>query len=116
MHIDFFKSELGKVWERFNETFGRVTVCNIRKRQSVMLAIVSMGLLQNKISGAQSKDEVRTDIQRFVKTRNVLNNIFSSIENQQKERRDCVKSSHDGTGNPRRKGESVPALRQHIHN
>jgi hypothetical protein len=82
MPVDFFESELEKVRIRFNETYCRMTVCNIKTRQSVMLAIVSMGLLHNKISGAHSRDEVRPDIRKFVRTRNTLNNLFNQIRKE----------------------------------
>ena len=111
MPVDFFETELGKVRERFNQTFGRMTVCNIKTWQSVILAIVSIGLLQKKISSAHSKDEVRQDIQRFVKTRNVLNNIFNSIENHQKERRDHDRANYDGTDYTGSRSRNVRALR-----
>lgn len=97
MPVKFFKTELKRVQEQFNETFGMIIVCDIRTRQSVISAIVLMGLLQKRISGAQSKDEVKPDIQRFVKTRNVLNKIFNSIENHQKERRDYDRANYDVT-------------------
>jgi hypothetical protein len=79
MPVDFFETELTKVQDQFNETFGSVIVCNIRTRQKVMLAIIGMGLLQHKISAADDKDLVRPDIQKFVRTRNTLNKIFNQF-------------------------------------
>ena len=95
MPVNFFETELKSVQEQFNETFGMMIVCDIRTRQSVIFAIVLMGLLQKKISNAQSKVEVKPDIQRFVKTRDVLNDIFNSIENHQKERRDYDRENNE---------------------
>jgi hypothetical protein len=98
MPVDFFETELTKVRDRFNGTFGSVTVCNIRTRQNVILAIIGMGLSQRKISAAGDKDSVRPDIQRFVKTRNNLNKIFNQFgkENhhvEPTEQRDTVADS-----------------------
>lgn len=82
MPVDFFETELEKVRVGFNETFGRMIVCNLKTRQSVMLAIVSMGLLHKKISGAHSRDEVRSDIQKFVRIRNTLTNLFNQMRKE----------------------------------
>ena len=80
MAIDFFTSELHKVQDRFNQTFGKMIVCNINTRQRIMLAIISLGLLERKIMEAQNKDLVRTEIQRFIRGRNVLNRHFDEVE------------------------------------
>lgn len=76
MAIDFFQNELHKVQDRFNQTFGRMVVCNINTRQRVMLAIISLGLLERKIMETHK----RSDIQRFIRTRNVLNKFFDQFK------------------------------------
>jgi len=84
---NYFEKELCKIQQHFNETFGNLIVCDLRLRQRVILSIISMGKLSGKISRAKSKDDVRDEIRRFMKTRKILKNIFNKIEIQQKERR-----------------------------
>lgn len=90
MPIDFFEKELMKARRRFNETFGMQEVCDLKLRQSVILAICFLGLIAGKIKKAKNKDDVRDEIKQFMKNQNTLNNLFKRIE-QQKERR-----SYDG--------------------
>lgn len=94
---DFFEKEISKAQNRFNLTFGNLTVCDLRLRRTIIFSIVSMGRLSDKIVQAKSKDNVRGEIKRFMKTRNILNNLFDQFENQ-KEGRD-----HDCSGDNARK-------------
>ena len=88
MRIDFFHTELCKVQDRFNETFGKLVVCNVNQRQRIMLSIISMGRLEKKIMAAGSMDNARDDIQRFIRTRNYLTKEFNKVEEHFKERRE----------------------------
>ena len=88
MRIDFFNTELCKVQDRFNETFGKLVVCNVSQRQRIMLSIISMGRLEKKIMAAGSMDNARSDIKRFVRTRNHLNKEFNKVEEYFRERRE----------------------------
>ena len=94
---DFFEKEISKAQNRFNLTFGNLTVCDLRLRRTIIFSIVSMGRLSDKIVQAKSKDNVRGEIKRFMKTRNILNNFLDQFENQ-KEGRD-----HDCSGDNARK-------------
>ena len=94
---DFFEKEISKAQNRFNQTFGDLTVCDLRLRRTIIFSIVSMGRLSDKIVQAKSKDNVRGEIKRFMKTRNILNNLFDQFE-KQKEGRD-----HDCSGDNARK-------------
>ncbi len=87
MPIDVFEKELRKVRRRFNKTFGMQKVCDLKLRQSVILAIGFLGKACDKINKAEKKDDVRDEIEKFMKNRNVLNNLFNRLEQQQKERR-----------------------------
>jgi len=69
MPIDFFESEVRKAQNRFNETFGTELVCNVNLRQSVILAICFMGNASKKIKAANNKDQVRSLIKKFMKTK-----------------------------------------------
>ena len=94
MAIDFFEKELTKVQERFNQTFGKQTVCNLELRYSTILAICRLGRECEKIRKTKRKDDVRSEIKRFMKARNILNNLFDQFENQREERDHDYSSSN----------------------
>ncbi len=85
MAIDFFEKELRNAQQNFNQTFGVQDVCNLKLRGSAILAIGFLGKACEKINKAEKKDDVRDEIKKFMRTRNVLNNIFNDFEEQQKE-------------------------------
>ena len=112
MAVDFFEKEVRKVRQRFNETFGRQTVCNLDARYSAILSICRLGILTRKISSAKNKENVRDSTSEFIRIRDVLNNFFNLMEKQMKGRRgytDRRKVSNNlGHGRQRR---SLPELR-----
>ena len=116
MPVDFFEKEVTKAQQKFNQTFGTLKTCDIKLRQSAILKICGLGCLRNKIVKAADRDQVRDEICHFMKIRNILNNVFNSIEAYQKERRhfenDQRTSKHGG--NCLRQGENLPELRQHV--
>ena len=75
MPVDFFKNELSRVQTGFNQTFGVMPLCNPKIRIRVMFAIVQMCLLQRKIVKGKGKE----DISKFVKIKDNLNKIFSTL-------------------------------------
>ena len=87
MPVDFFEEDVKSAQQRFNQTFGELTTCNIRLRQSAILKICGLGCLRNKIVKAADKDQVREEICSFKKIRKTLNNVFNTIEDFQKQRR-----------------------------
>ena len=103
MPIDFFGKEVEKAQSRFNETYGGMVVCNLKFRQAAILSIINLNLLCRKITTAKKKDEVRDDIQAFIRIRNTLNNHFKSIERRNHGSSDGhQRHTNDGTGNGRR--------------
>ena len=88
MAVDFFEKEVRKVRQRFNQTFGRQTVCNLNARYSAILSICRLGILSNRISRAKAKEKVRDSTSEFIRIRDVLNNFFNRMEKQMKERRE----------------------------
>ena len=87
MKVNFFEKELTRIRGRFNQTFGRQTVCDLQARARVIIAIIHMGLLNNKIVKAKDKDAVRDDIRMFIKIKNTLTTIFNNTEKIWEERR-----------------------------
>lgn len=82
MPVDFFEKELDRLKTNFNQTFGEMPLCNPGLRIRVIFAIAQMGILQRRISNHKGKD----DISNFVKTKDKLNEIFSTL-NKIKERK-----------------------------
>ena len=80
MPVNFFATELQKIQDRFNQTFGKMVVFNIKTRQQTILAIVGMGLLEKRISSTTNKEKVRPDIKDFMRTHKTLTNLFDDIE------------------------------------
>ena len=93
MPIQFFTNELYKVYDRFNQTFGKLIVFNVTTRQRMVLSIVSLGMLEKKIIAEKNKDLVRNEIQRFVRTRNILNRYFDEVERKMKDAKHTPKSN-----------------------
>ena len=87
MAVDFFEKELTTVWERYNQTFGKQSVCNLKTRYQVIFAIIHMGMLRKKISKTGDKSMYRDDIGLFIRTKNTLMTIFSNAEKVWQERR-----------------------------
>ena len=87
MNVNFFEKELFKVQQRFNQTFGKQTVCDLQTRAHIIFGIIHMGLLGNKILKTKDKEIVRDDICMFIRTRNTLTTIFNNAEKSWQERR-----------------------------
>ena len=86
MAVDFFEREVRKVRQRFNETFGRLTVCNLDARYSAILSICWLGILGRRISRVKAKQKAKDSINEFIRIRDVLNNVFNLIDKQQERR------------------------------
>jgi hypothetical protein len=93
MKVNFFEKELIKVRERFNQTFGKQTVCDLKTRAQVIIAIIHMGMLNNKIMKAKDKSMVRDDIRKFIRIKNTLTTIFNNAEKFWEERRNYDKGN-----------------------
>ena len=78
--IDFFDREVRSAQDRFNETFGKLVVCNIRTRQLVILSIVRMGLLARKINTEYQGEERRDKIRTFMEIKTILQGYFNAAE------------------------------------
>ena len=90
MAIEFYETELAKVQEEFNSTYGKQIVCDIQTRSVVILSIIAMGLLIKRIHRATDKNDVSADINNFGKYRQGIKNIFETIQKNSNERRNYV--------------------------
>lgn len=94
MSIDFFKAEVKKAQDRFNQTFGKETVCDLKLRQTVILAICFLSNEARKISNAANEDEVRAQIKKFMRTKTTLNKLFVQFELESQERSEYARTQH----------------------
>ncbi|MBC2714931.1 MAG: hypothetical protein HF978_06440 [Desulfobacteraceae bacterium] len=107
MKTDFFEMEVKKAQRKFNQTFGGKIICDLKLKQKIILSICFLGNASRKIKHAKNKDEVREQIKKFVKTKNLLNSIFSEVENAQHERRHHA--------DPEYCMQKHPNIRSHVH-
>ena len=116
MSVDFFEKEVTRAQQKFNQTFGMLKTSDIKLRQSVILKICGLGCLKNKIVKATDRNQVRDEICNFMEIRDILNNVFNSIEDYQKERRHFENDQRISKqrGNCLRRGENLSELRQHV--
>ena len=111
MKVDFFKKELDKVQDRFNQTFGIMPLCDLKLRQSVIFTICHMGCLAKEMAETKSRDHPHNKIARFMQGRNALNRIFDQLEKHLRQRREH--NGHNGPAKETERGniccnESVP--------
>jgi hypothetical protein len=90
MAIDFFERETRSAQRRFNETFGKLRVCDLKLRQAAIVSICLLGRIGENIKISKDENEKKERIRKFMRIRNALNDIFTKIETQQKERRNRV--------------------------
>ena len=83
MPIDFFQKEVGKVQQRFNETFGETEVINLSARFNVIFSIINLGLIAKEIHKQSIKQNGKKDIgkvKEFMRTKIILNKTFDNFE------------------------------------
>ncbi len=108
MTINFFKKELDKLRTRFNETFGETQTCNLKLRQAALVAIIWLGVSEKRINEAPVKNLVRKEIKEFIRARDVLNNLFNRLQDQQSGRRELQREIDIGPGI-----ENLPCAQEH---
>ena len=116
MPVDFFKKEVEKYQERFNQTYGVMVICNIRIREAAIMSIANLGLLCRKITAAKRKHEVKDDIRSFMRIGKILNNHFDQLmERRHYEPITCCQgqSGHEAD-HGRRDGYHLQELRKHL--
>jgi len=83
MPIDFFQKEVGKVQQRFNETFGETEVINLSARFNIIFSIINLGLIAKEIHKQSIKQNGKKDIgkvKEFMRTKIILNKAFDNFE------------------------------------
>jgi hypothetical protein len=96
MAIDFFDREVTRLQDKFNETFGKRVVCNIRTRNAAMISIVGIGLLARKINKSADKKAVRQEIQEFMSRKKIIDRFFERNINPLTERSEHARTAQAG--------------------
>lgn len=86
MNHKYFEKEIRKARQRFNQTFGCLTVCDLKLRQSAIVGVSLLGLAQQRMQ-EKSGAALQTDICKFMRIRNALNRVFDQIESELNQRR-----------------------------
>jgi len=81
--VDFFEREVQKTQQLFNQTYEVLVVCDLKLRQATVMSIINLNLICRKITNAKNKDEVRSYIQKFMKSKTTINNHLKQIERRQ---------------------------------
>jgi hypothetical protein len=79
MGINYFKQSVIEIQEKFNLAYGGRIVFDVRLRQKIILAICHLSLIQKKIDLAIDKDDVRTEIQLFVRKKDQIHRHLQMI-------------------------------------
>jgi len=85
MAIDFFEKEVRKVQDKFNETFGETQAVNLLARFDVIFSIINFGLIAKEINKQSIKQNGKKDIEKvkeFMRTKEILNNVFDRFETE----------------------------------
>jgi hypothetical protein len=88
MGATFFQREVKNMQKRFNETIGRLPVCNLDLRYSLILSICWMEILNKHMNDIDDTEKAKEATYEFIRIRDVLDHCFTMIEKQHHERRD----------------------------
>ena len=94
MTVGFFQGEIQKAQDRFDAIYGGRHVCDLEVRNGLVIAISWMGVLKKRVIRTSGKGTSRADIQKFVRSRDIVNSIFNRIETELGER-----GCHGNAGN-----------------
>ncbi len=103
MPVGFISDELRKAQDRFNATYGGLRVCDLQVRNGLVIAISWMGVLKRRVDSADNGEVCRTDIQKFVRSRDLVNSVLNRIDAELSERRghgnacDVAERAKDGS-------------------
>ena len=86
MNVSMLEKEVLDARQRFNQTFGRMKVCDLKLRQSAIVGVSLLGLAQRRIQ-TETGTARQTAIRKFQRIRSALNNIFNQIESERNQRR-----------------------------
>ena len=77
MNHKYFEKEVQKARQRFNQTFGRLTVCDLKLRQTALVGVSLLGLAQQRIQN-RTGEALQTDICKFMRIRKGVECHFQS--------------------------------------
>ena len=82
MNQTFFEKETRKAQRRFNQTFGQLSLCDVRLRQAAMVGVCLLGRSQKRIANASCQSDLQTERAKFMRIQKALEGVFARIEEQ----------------------------------
>ena len=82
MILKYFDKETQKARERFNQTFGRLVVCDARLRQAAIVSVGLLGCSQKRLQASLKGSVLRAEVCRFMRIRKALEGVFDLVEEQ----------------------------------
>lgn len=86
MNVGMIEKQVLDARQRFNQTFGRMKVCDLKLRQSAIVGVSLLGLAQRRIQ-TETGSARQAAIRKFQRIRAALNNIFNQIKSERNQRR-----------------------------
>lgn len=83
MNADFLERETQKARERFNQTFGRMTVCDLKLRHTAIICVCMLGIITKRVRKAALGEPLKADVRKFMRARQALNKVFTQLERTQ---------------------------------
>jgi hypothetical protein len=93
MTLKYFDKETQKARQRFNQTFGRLAICDAKLRQAAIVGVGLLGCSRNRLQASLKGIVLRAEVRRFMRIRKALENVFDLVEEQiDNERRQHVQT------------------------
>lgn len=95
MAIDFFDTEVRRIQEEFNEVFAKRTVCDVAARNICIMSIACIMCSAQRINASKNKQAVRTEIQKFMHKKGVIERFLKSQKTPTERRQDAKSGMHN---------------------
>ena len=82
MTLKYFDKETQKARQRFNQTFGRLAICDARLRQAAIVGVCLLGCSRKRLQALPQGSVLRAEVCRFMRIRKALEGVFDLVEEQ----------------------------------
>ena len=80
MILKYFDKETQKARERFNQTFGRQAICDVKLRQAAIVSVGLLGCSRKRLQSSPKGSVLRAEVCRFMRIRKALEGVFNLVE------------------------------------
>jgi len=74
----FFDTEIKRLQSKYNSAFGGVVICNLRQRQHILFAIISLSLMAKELCSEQKRS--RKKVAEFMKRKALVSDLLESAK------------------------------------